>query len=178
MLQIDEGPLPGCRKIRLSKYTDDRGGFVKTFSYSSYAVAGLAFDFREEFYSTSRKGCIRGMHFQFPPHAHEKIVYCAYGAVEDVLLDLRRGGGYGAVASVTLSEAEPLLLYIPKGIAHGFLSLQDDSLMVYKTSTEYAPQCDSGIRWDSFGYAWNAEAPIMSERDRKHVAFVDFVSPF
>jgi dTDP-4-dehydrorhamnose 3,5-epimerase-like enzyme len=105
-------------------------------------------------------------------------VYCPVGKVLDVMVDLRAGPGYGRVAHVVLQADQPSLLVIPRGIAHGFRALLDHSLMVYKTDTEHAPTHDAGIRWDSFGFDWGLEAPVVSERDRGHPAFVDFASPF
>jgi dTDP-4-dehydrorhamnose 3,5-epimerase len=177
-MEFLEAPLPGVRLVRLDRRNDRRGSFVKTFGRSSYAAAGLHFDFHEEYYTLSGKDVVRGMHFQLPPHDHEKIVYCAVGAVEDVLLDLRAGPHYGKTCSFHLNAEGPDLLYIPKGIAHGFKSLTDGSLMIYKTGTEYAPSHDKGIRWDSFGYDWKLDRPILSDRDGMHPALADFATPF
>ena len=142
------------------------------------AQCGLAFDFREEFFSVSGKDVIRGMHFQTPPHDHDKMVYCARGAVLDVLLDLRPGPGYGVSRGIELRDEEPRVLFIPRGVAHGFLALTAGALMVYKTSAEHAPVHDRGIRFDSFGFDWGCQYPVISERDLGHPAFRDFVSPF
>ena len=177
-MQFLEEILPGALRVRLKRLCDARGDFVKTFSQTLYGSAGIEFEFREEYYSTSKKDVIRGMHFQTPPHEHDKIVYCAAGAVEDVLLDLRRGSGYGKSCSVLLSDDRPEVIVIPKGVAHGFRSLKDGSLMVYKTSTEYAPQHDTGIHWNSFGFDWRCDSPILSDRDLGHPLFSEFKSPF
>jgi dTDP-4-dehydrorhamnose 3,5-epimerase len=183
-MQFSQELLPGTWLVKLKRFDDMRGSFVKTFSRNTLDKAlidqlGLVnFDFREEFYSISAKNVIRGMHFQLPPHDHVKLVYCAIGSVLDVLVDLRQGPGYGNVASVTLSASEPALLYIPKGIAHGFRSQTDGSLMIYKTSTEHAPTHDAGIRWNSFGFDWHCSDPVISVRDAGHPAFIDFISPF
>jgi dTDP-4-dehydrorhamnose 3,5-epimerase len=178
-VKFTEELLPGTWAVQLNKREDSRGDFVKSYARSLFDAAGIAaFDLREEFYSNSRRGVIRGMHFQVPPHAHAKIVFCALGAVEDVLLDLRPGAGLGRVASLKLGEDNPMLLYIPIGVAHGFRSLSERSLMVYKTTAEYAPDHDRGIRWDSFGWDWGSGPAILSERDRAHPALADFTSPF
>lgn len=174
---VEEG-LPGVKRLRLKRLDDSRGSFVKTYGCSLYEADGIHFDFREEFYSISAENVVRGMHFQIPPYDHDKMVYCAIGAVEDVLLDLRKGQHYGMFCSFVLSEEEPDVLFIPRGIAHGFKALCNGSLMVYKTSAEYAPTHDSGIRWDSFDYDWKIDAPIVSARDLSHQAFSDFVTPF
>jgi dTDP-4-dehydrorhamnose 3,5-epimerase/CDP-3, 6-dideoxy-D-glycero-D-glycero-4-hexulose-5-epimerase len=170
--------LPQVWLIELSKLNDLRGSFVKTFSKSTLDNLNLSFDLREEYYSTSKKNVIRGMHFQTPPHDHVKIVYCLEGAVLDVLLDLRPGPAYGRVASVELDASSPKLLVIPKGVAHGFKSLFDGSLMVYKTSSEYSIEHDSGIRWDSINFDWGLDKPVISDRDLYHPTLKDFNTPF
>jgi dTDP-4-dehydrorhamnose 3,5-epimerase/CDP-3, 6-dideoxy-D-glycero-D-glycero-4-hexulose-5-epimerase len=118
------------------------------------------------------------MHFQLPPYDHAKLIYCLAGSIKDVLLDLRRGPNYGRTASVELNPAEATMILIPKGIAHGFLSCENASLMVYKTTIEYMPSHDTGIRWDSFDFDWGIEQPVVSERDNLHQKFSDFTSPF
>jgi dTDP-4-dehydrorhamnose 3,5-epimerase/CDP-3, 6-dideoxy-D-glycero-D-glycero-4-hexulose-5-epimerase len=170
--------LPGCFLMRPKKFTDQRGCFLKTYQEKLCAELGVNLQIREEFYSVSHKNVVRGMHFQLPPQAHEKLVYCTRGTVCDVMLDLRRGDSYGHIATAQLSGENGHLIFIPKGIAHGFVALTDDSLMLYKTSTEHAPEFDCGIRWDTFGFDWEVDQPIISDRDRQHIAFSDFVSPF
>lgn len=170
--------LPDTWLCQLKRLDDVRGHFVKTYGRTSLRSSEFNFDCAEEFYSVSHKNVLRGMHFQLPPHDHVKLVYCAAGAVKDVLLDLRRGPGYGKVAAVELREESPALLVIPRGVAHGFLSLRDGSLMVYKTSTEHAPSHDAGIRWNSFGFDWGVGETIISDRDSRHVGLNDFESPF
>lgn len=178
-MQFEHEILPGAWVVRLKRFADARGTFVKTYARSVFgAHAAGRFEMAEEFYSLSQRDVVRGMHFQLPPHDHAKLVYCAAGAVEDVLLDLRRGLGYGCVATVTLDAEAPTLVFIPSGVAHGFRSLVDASLMVYKTSTEHAPSHDAGIRWDSFGFDWRCDAPVLSERDRAHPPLAAFASPF
>ena len=170
--------LPGVQLISLRTLADARGSFVKTFARSVFDAAGVAFDFREEFYSISHRNVVRGMHFQAPPHDHAKLVYCASGAVLDVLVDLRRGPGQGRVESTVLRGDEPRALLVPSGVAHGFMALEEGSLMVYKTTSEYAASHDAGIRWDSIGFDWGVESPIVSERDSAHPALDQFASPF
>lgn len=171
--------LPGAWLLGLKRFDDARGSFVKTYAQSALDALGLGLMMKEEFYSVSARHVLRGMHLQLPPMDHVKLVYCAAGAVQDVLLDLRRGPGYGRYAQARLDSRQPQLLLIPRGVAHGFLSLEDGSLMVYKTSTEHAPHCDVGVRWDSFGFDWGLEAaPIVSARDQAHPPLNEFESPF
>lgn len=177
MVQIKE-LLPQTWLIQLPLMEDLRGAFVKTLSKSMLDKIGCQFDLREEYYSTSKKDVVRGMHFQMPPHDNVKIVYCVTGSVLDVLLDLRPGLTHGKSCSATLDSSVPSLLIIPKGVAHGFRSLIDGSLMVYKTSSEYAPEHDAGILWNSFDFDWGLSNPILSNRDMTHTAFKDFQTPF
>jgi dTDP-4-dehydrorhamnose 3,5-epimerase/CDP-3, 6-dideoxy-D-glycero-D-glycero-4-hexulose-5-epimerase len=171
--------LPGVRLQRLQRLQDARGDFVKTYGASTFDVTSAeAFIMREEFYSTSARDVVRGMHLQIPPHEHTKVVCCVRGAVLDVLLDLRRGPGYGRLASVRLSSDEPAIIVIPVGIAHGFRSLVDDTVMVYKTNSEHSPTHDVGIRWDSIGFDWGISNPLVSPRDAAHPELAEFASPF
>jgi dTDP-4-dehydrorhamnose 3,5-epimerase len=171
--------LPGCFEIRPFFARDKRGTFVKTFHAERFAEAGLPVEWREEFCSSSRKGVIRGMHFQTPPHDHEKLVYCIQGLVLDVVVDLRRTSPtFGRHVAVRLDAARGHGVMIPKGMAHGFLALTDDVLMTYKVTTVHAPAHDAGIHWDSFGMDWGIEQPIVSARDSAHPTLGDFASPF
>jgi dTDP-4-dehydrorhamnose 3,5-epimerase/CDP-3, 6-dideoxy-D-glycero-D-glycero-4-hexulose-5-epimerase len=183
-MHFAEEILSGTWVVRLKRFDDARGSFVKTYSRRVFdealgALPGApAFEAREEFYSSSARGVIRGMHFQLPPHAHAKLVYCAVGMVDDVLLDLRRGPGYGRVAVIRLDAAEPAAIYVPAGVAHGFCARIDGSLMVYKTTSEHTPSHDAGVRYNSFGFDWQCPVPVLSARDQAHLAFADFDSPF
>lgn len=177
-MELTRELLPGAWHVSLKRFDDLRGSFVKTYARSLFDSQGLNFDWREEFYSVSAKDVVRGMHFQLPPHDHAKLVFCPVGAVLDVLLDLRSGAGQGRVASVELRGDAPSVLFIPKGIAHGFKALCDQSLMVYKTSTEHVASHDAGIRWDSFDFDWGLSAPVISARDQGHPGLSEFSSPF
>jgi dTDP-4-dehydrorhamnose 3,5-epimerase len=171
--------LQGCLEVRPFFAQDDRGTFVKTFHVDQFAKAGLPVDWREEFYSSSRRGVIRGMHFQTPPHDHEKLVYCMQGRVLDVVVDLRRASPtFGRHVAVELDAARGHGLYIPKGMAHGFLALTEEVLMAYKVGTVHASAHDAGILWSSFGLDWGIDSPIVSTRDRAHPPLADFDSPF
>lgn len=119
------------------------------------------------------------MHFQTPPADHAKYVCCLVGAVRDVILDLRKDSPtYGQHYAVELSSENRLGFYIPTGFAHGFLSLTDGALMLYKTTTVHTPASDAGLRWDSFGYDWGVTNPIVSARDSAFPALADFKTPF
>lgn len=171
-MNFEELPISGAYLIHQKRFEDDRGVFVKTFHDGLFRDVGIDVAFRESFYSTSHRNVLRGMHFQRPPQHHEKLVFCMRGRVLDVFLDLRKASpSFGKAASVELSGKEPCAVFLPKGIAHGFLSLEDDSLMYYKVSTVHSPEHDAGVLWNSFGYDWGIEAPIMSPRDRGFSGF-------
>jgi len=158
---------------------DHRGNFVKSFHIGQFKELGIAFLPIEEFYSTSHLGVLRGMHFQLPPHDHAKLVFCIRGRGLDVFVDLRKDKGtFGRFASAELSAGNHHIMYLPAGIAHGFLALEADSVMVYKTSTVHAPSHDTGIRWDSFGFDWGITDPVISTRDAAFPRLEEFVSPF
>lgn len=171
--------LPGTFLLLPKIFNDSRGAFIKTYHAPTFDLLGIPFVPVEEFFSISRKGALRGMHFQMPPHDHEKLAYCFRGSVLDVVLDLRKGSPtFGKTASVVLSGENRLQLFVPKGVAHGFLSLEDESVMVYTTSTIHMPEHDAGILWSSFGFAWPDSPKILSERDKAHPEFGNFDSPF
>ncbi len=177
-MKIIQELLPGCFLLRAEKRSDERGCFIKTYQAATFQALGLNFHSQEEYYSRSFRNVMRGMHFQIPPHAHDKLVYCISGKALDVLLDLRRGEGYGKVASLNISMDDGSVIFIPKGVAHGFLSLVDNTVLMYKTSTEYSPAFDRGILWGSFGFNSPIFDPIISRRDQLHPKFSQFDSPF
>ena len=175
-----ETGFPGLVLLQPRVVSDPRGLFVKTFHEDSFRDLGITFEPREEFYSVSAKGVLRGMHFQVPPAAHSKLVYCPQGRVLDVLLDMRRESPkFGQAFSCELDAAKREILYIPVGFAHGFLALEENSMMMYKIDAMHAPEHDKGIVWDSFGFNWPIEkTPILSDRDRQFPRWTDFQSPF
>lgn len=172
---LKELDLKGCYEVQPIVRSDERGTFIKTFHYDAFKKLGLVTDFKEEYYSVSKKNVIRGLHFQLPPAAHEKLVYCAEGKVFDVVVDLRRNSAtFGKHRAVTLDAATGNMLYIPKGFAHGFLTLSDKAIMMYNVTSVYNPECDTGIRWNSAGIDWQIDKPIISARDRNLMPFSDF----
>ena len=159
---------------------DHRGVFVKLFQSEEL---GKAFSIQpqicEVYYSVSSKNVIRGMHFQAPPHDHEKIVHVISGSVEDVVVDLRKNSvDYGKHYAFKLSAQTPQFLYIPKGFAHGFKSLVDNTRMIYLVSSGYNKISDCGIHYQSIGYDWKTDSPIVSERDCSFPKLDEFISPF
>lgn len=171
--------ISGVFEIDLFHAGDDRGSFVKTLHRPTLEANNLVGTFDESFYSTNKKGVIRGMHFQHPPHDHAKIVYCTSGRLLDVILDIRLGSPtYGQWATVELSGDNRKAVYLPTGMAHGFCVFEDHTTMVYLTSTVHNPGADDGIRIDSFGFDWPINDPIRSARDLEFQGLEEFESPF
>ncbi|MBJ6727756.1 dTDP-4-dehydrorhamnose 3,5-epimerase family protein [Geomesophilobacter sediminis] len=178
-MELRQTSIPGCCELLPDRFRDDRGSFVKTFHHGLFTELGLNTDWREEYYSVSHPRVLRGLHFQLPPHDHEKLVYCSAGGVLDVVLDLRRDSpSYGRHELFELNAERANLLYLPKGVAHGFYVTDGPATMLYKVATVYAPAHDTGIRWDSAGIPWPDADPVISQRDRSFAPLAEFVSPF
>lgn len=178
-MEFTQLTLPGCYLIQPRVFQDARGRFVKPFVRSTLERHGLRSDFVEQYCSTSAPGVIRGMHFQLPPHDHAKLVYCAAGAVTDVLLDVRKQSPtYGQAIALPLTAESGHALYLAAGIAHGFVATDEPALMVYNVTSEYSPTHDAGVRWDSFGYDWEVDDPVLSQRDLGFPTFNAFQTPF
>jgi len=160
---------------------DERGEFLKLYNKKSFEFANIKFDVEESFISISRKNVIRGMHFQLPPHDHDKLVSVVNGRIVDVILDLRRTSKtYKKFVSVELSDRANTSIFIPRGCAHGFRSLENNTVLIYHTSSVHFPTSDSGINYDSFGYDWELDNPIISSRDLHLYEFEEFckINPF
>jgi len=170
--------ISGLYEITPKILCDERGCFVKTFHFEEFSKAGIHFIPREEFFSISSKGVLRGMHFQNPPADHSKLIYCIRGEVLDVVVDLRKGIGYGKVISRELDAIKKTMLLVPRGCAHGFLAKSDSATVVYVTDKEYHPELDSGILWDSITYQWPVAPKTISKRDLSFCKLAEFDSPF
>jgi dTDP-4-dehydrorhamnose 3,5-epimerase len=178
-MKVRETRLAGCLELEPPIHPDGRGLFVKPFQTSAFQEVGLPVDYREIFYSRSRRGVVRGLHFQRPPQAQDKLVYCVAGAVFDVVVDLRRASPtYGKCETFALDADRWRMVFIPAGLAHGFAALTDEAVMAYAVTTEHAPDLDSGIRWDSVPVEWPVAEPVVSDRDRALEPFSTFASPF
>ena len=165
-MKIKELPLKDLFLIESFFAADDRGSFIKNFNKENFNLNGIDFDLHELFYSESKKNVIRGMHFQIPPDDHSKIVFPMHGSIIDVVVDIRKDSStFGEYHVENISYHDNKALFIPKGFAHGFLSLEDNTKMLYLVSKEHSPINDSGLRWDSFGFDWPCKNPLLSERD-------------
>ncbi len=172
--------IPPVLILEQFRAEDHRGVFIKTFHDTDYKQAGIDFTLKESFYSVSHRHVLRGMHFHAPPYEHAKIVFCTQGAILDVALDLRQGSPtYGQALACELSHENHKALFIPKGFAHGFLTLSEQATTFYFVDGEYHAASDGGVRYDSFGFDWPfAETPIISVRDTQFAPLSQFQSPF
>jgi dTDP-4-dehydrorhamnose 3,5-epimerase len=174
--------LAGSFRVELGPMHDDRGYFMRVWDDELFRENGLTATWVQENQSLSnRKGLIRGLHFQKPPHSETKLVRVAAGAILDVFVDLRKDSPtYGLWDSVELSADNQVAAYVPKGFAHGFCTLSDVAVVVYKVDAKYAPGFEGGLRWDdeTLNVAWPTRDAFLSAKDKALPSFKDFVSPF
>lgn len=180
-MQIEETGLPGLKVLTPARFGDSRGFFSESWNRRRMAEQGLDLDFVQDNHSLSRApGTLRGLHFQSPPAAQDKLVRCGQGALFDVAVDIRKGSpSYGAWFGIELSAENGKQLLVPKGFLHGFVTRVPDTEVIYKCTDYYAPECDGAVAWDSCGIDWGFEGtPVLSEKDAAAPALADFDSPF
>ncbi len=182
-MDIEQTHLNGVVVLTPPRFGDDRGWFSETWNRARLGALGINIDFVQDNHSMSGAvNTVRGLHYQRPPRAQDKLVRCSRGEVFDVAVDIRRDSPtYGQWFGVELSAANGKQLLIPKGFLHGFATRVPDSEVQYKCSDVYAPDCDGGIRWDdpTIGIDWGLTgAPILSGKDAVAPYLADFDSPF
>lgn len=183
-MQVTQTALDGVLILTPKRFGDDRGFFSEVWNRQTMADAGLNFDFVQDNHSLSADvGTVRGLHFQSPPRAQDKLVRCAAGSVLDVAVDIRRSSPtYGRHVAVELSAQNGQQLLVPKGFLHGFVTLEPATEVLYKCTDLYAPDCDGSVFFASpdLGIDWGVDAAsaILSGKDADAIAFADFVSPF
>lgn len=171
-------------RIVPKRFEDPRGWFSEVWQRDRFIAAGIDEDWVQDNQSYSRPaGTLRGIHFQTPPHAQAKLVRCLRGRIWDVAVDLRSGSPtYGRWVAAELTAAKGEQLYIPAGFGHGFVTLEPDCEVAYKTSDFYAPDCDGGLAWNDPDLAipWPlpGAAPELSDKDARLPGLKDFLSPF
>ena len=168
-MKIIEERLPDVFLISINNSYDLRGNFMKLYNFDELNLLDLDFVPKESYISSSKCNVIRGMHYQVGKYAHKKLVTCFKGKVLDIIVDVRKNSpNFNKPISYILSEENPQALLIGKGYAHGFISLREESIMNYMTSTVYAPQFDCGVLWSSINFSWPIKKPIISKRDTLH----------
>lgn len=173
--------IPGMVLVQPTRRGDERGFFEELYRRSHYVTGGISPDFVQDNLARSRRGVIRGLHFQRPPQPQGKLVRVLRGEVFDVGVDLRVGSpAFGRWVGVTLSDAAGSLLYLPPGLAHGYQVLSEEADLLYKVTAEYAPTLEGGVRWDDpdLAISWPLPDPVLSDRDRGLPLLRDVASPF
>jgi dTDP-4-dehydrorhamnose 3,5-epimerase len=181
-MQIDKTALPGVLILTPRRFGDARGWFMETWNAARMAEAGLDLAFVQDNHSFSAaKGTLRGLHFQRPPRAQDKLVRCSRGSILDVAVDIRAGSPTWAKwVGVELSAENGRQLLVPKGFLHGFVTLTDDTEVQYKCSDLYSPEHDGAVRWDdpAIGIDWGVTAPILSDKDARAPLLTEIGHPF
>ncbi|MFT6165705.1 MAG: dTDP-4-dehydrorhamnose 3,5-epimerase [Vicingaceae bacterium] len=180
-MEIEKLEIEGLLIIRPAVFEDDRGYFFEAFNAAKFKQAGLRANFVQDNLSKSSKDVLRGLHFQNPPHAQGKLVSVLRGAVLDVAVDIRKNSPtYGQHYSIILSEKNKTQFYIPSGFAHGFKTLEDNTIFSYKCTEGYNKESEGSIKWDDqeLGINWEVKNPIVSEKDQIAPSFKELNSQF
>ena len=167
MLQVEETSLSGVLVLAPRVFRDERGFFLEMFNQRDFAESGVPTEFVQDNHSRSARGVLRGIHYQLP-NPQGKLVQVARGQIFDVAVDIRRGSPtFGKWFGLTLDDSSHKALWIPPGVAHGFVTLSDTADVVYKCTELYSPRDERGIRWDdpSLGIDWPIKTPLLSAKD-------------
>ncbi len=182
-MEVIKTKIEGVYIISPKLYGDDRGYFFESFNkrnLEQYLPKNI--EFVQDNQSKSKKGVLRGLHFQSPPYDQGKLIRVLSGKVLDVVVDIRRNSKtYGEHVSIELNSADHQMVWVPPGMGHGFLTLEDDTIFSYKCTNYYYPESEGAILWrdEDLGINWEIEdAPLVSEKDKLGIRFKDFISPF
>ncbi|MFY8189743.1 MAG: dTDP-4-dehydrorhamnose 3,5-epimerase [Bacteroidia bacterium] len=180
-MKITTTPIEGILIIEPQIFKDSRGYFFESYNQYKMEAAGIALSFVQDNQSLSQKGAVRGLHFQAPPFEQGKLVRVVAGAVRDVVVDIRKNSPtYGQHFSIDLSAENQLMFWIPPGFAHGFETLTDNTIFLYKCTNMYHKNSEGGLFWNdpAIGIKWQTQDAIVSEKDMILPTLKDFVSPF
>ena len=171
-MKVQSLAIPAIKLFVPAEFEDARGSFSETYNACKLQQAGISCTFVQDNQSISReKGVLRGLHFQTPPRAQAKLVRVVAGSIFDVAVDLRAGSPtYGRHVTAVLSASNRTQIWVPEGFAHGFCTLEPNTVVLYKVADYHASEHDRGVQWDdpALGIAWPVEHPILSEKDRRH----------
>lgn len=182
--KIEQTPLPGILIITPARFSDQRGFFSESYSIKALVEHGITAQFVQDNHSLSlSQGTIRGLHFQAPPHAQDKLVRCGHGALFDVAVDIRKGSStYGQWFGTELSFENGKQLLVPAGFAHGFVTRAPETEIIYKCSDYYAQETEGALAWDDpqVGIDWGLGdvTPVLSNKDANAPSLADLNSPF
>jgi dTDP-4-dehydrorhamnose 3,5-epimerase len=181
-MNITETNLSGLLLIEPKVFEDSRGYFLVSYNSETFKNSGIDTIFVQDNQSFSCKGTLRGLHFQNTPYAQVKLIRVITGSIIDVAVDIRKGSKtYGKYYSAELSGENKKMLYIPYGFAHGFLTLEDNTIVQYKCSNVYNKESEGGIMWNDpdININWGLiDEPIISDKDKNNISFKDFNSKF
>ena len=181
-MQIEPTRLPGVLILTPTRHADARGWISETWSAARMAAAGLDLTFVQDNHSFSAaKGTLRGLHYQRPPRAQDKLVRCSRGAIRDVAVDIRSGSPtFGQWVAVELSAENGRQLLVPKGFLHGFVTLTEACEVQYRCTNPYSPDHDGAVRWNdpALGIDWGVTGPILSDKDARAPLLADIGQPF
>ena len=180
-MKVEKTHIDGLLVITPTVFGDERGHFFESFRKDTLKAYGVETDFVQDNQSLSSKGILRGLHFQKDPHAQGKLVRVLQGSVVDVAVDIRPNSlTYGQHFSIELNESNKTMFYITPGFAHGFLTLEDNTIFAYKCTNYYHKESEGCVLWNSpsLEINWGIDSPILSEKDKIATDFADFKSPF
>lgn len=181
-MQVQKTNIEGLLVLSPKIFGDERGYFFESFNREVFQKAtNTAYDFVQDNESKSKSNVLRGLHFQAPPYDQGKLIRVSNGSVLDVVVDIRLGSNtYGQFFSRKLDATKKEMLWVPPGMAHGFVSLEDDTVFNYKCTNYYHPESEGCILWNDkdLSISWGVSDPVISGKDQQGVAFKDFITPF
>ena len=180
-MEILKTAIEGLLIIKPKLFSDNRGSFCETYNKQLFFDNGLNMNFVQDNQSISRKGVVRGLHWQVPPFAQGKLVTVVHGSAMDVAVDLRKNSPtFAQHLIVELDAKNPVFFWIPEGFAHGFTALEDNTVFQYKVTNYYNKESERTILWNdpNLNIPWNVDNPIVSEKDAESLLFSEFVSLF
>ncbi len=178
---VEETPIKDLLIIKPRIFSDSRGYFFETYNKFAFQQAGISAEFVQDNQSCSKKGTLRGLHYQADPYAQGKLVRVISGSVLDIAVDIRKDSTtYGKHYLIELTAYNQLQFWLPPGMAHGFLALEDDTIFCYKCTNKYNKESEGGIKWDDpeLRINWNYDNPLVSEKDASLPYMKDIITPF
>ena len=180
-MEIIKTPINDLLIIEPQVFRDERGYFFESFNHQKFIETGLNLNFIQDNESKSQKGVLRGLHFQNPPYAQGKLVRVIKGSIIDVAVDIRKSSlTYGQFFKIELNENNKTMLWIPPGFAHGFITLEDNTIFSYKCTNIYNKESEGSIFWNdkTLNIDWEIDNPVLSEKDKNAPLFATFKSKF
>jgi dTDP-4-dehydrorhamnose 3,5-epimerase len=180
-MKVTTTPIEGLLVIQPAIFHDARGYFYEPYNKKAFSGAGITDEFVQDNQSFSQKGVVRGLHFQNPPYAQAKLLRILQGSIWDVVVDIRKASPtYGKYFGIELSAENKTIFYVPKGFAHGFLTLEDNTMLLYKCSDFYNKASEESLIWNDPDVAipWEISNPVLSEKDMNGKRLGDFKSQF